>query len=118
MKYLLFIFLGGGLGSVLRFLISSYTQKWWKINTFPFGTFLVNVLGCFLIGYLSSYLKVDHHRFLFITGFCGAFTTFSTFSLESFQLYQQGEILILLSYIILSIIIGLIAIYWGLHIIE
>lgn len=118
MRHLLFIFLGGGLGSVLRFFISSYTQKWWKINAFPFGTFLVNILGCFLIGYLSSYLKADHHRFLFITGFCGAFTTFSTFSLESHQLYQQGQIFLLLSYIILSIIIGLMAFHWGLHLVK
>lgn len=118
MRHLLFIFLGGGLGSVFRFLISAFTQKWWKVNDFPLGTFLVNILGCFLIGYLSTYLKADHHRFLFITGFCGAFTTFSTFSLESHQLYQQGQLMILLVYILLSIGLGLLAFHWGSHVLK
>lgn len=117
MKNLLYIFFGGGLGSVLRFLISNYTQKLWNINTFPMGTFVVNLIGCFLIGILTSYfMKVDHYlKFLLITGFCGGFTTFSTFSVENYSLWQSGNYSILLFYIVLSVILGLFAVYAGMQ---
>ncbi|WP_228411300.1 fluoride efflux transporter CrcB [Kaistella carnis] len=110
--------MGGGLGSVLRFLISNYTQKLWNVNSFPMGTFVVNIIGCFLIGVLTSYfLKVDNYlKFLLITGFCGGFTTFSTFSAENFSLWQNGNYPVLLLYVLLSIIVGLIAVYLGLQV--
>ena len=71
MRNLFYIFIGGGLGSVMRFLVANYTQKLWNINTFPMGTFAVNIVGCFLIGILSAYfLKADNYlKFLLITGF-------------------------------------------------
>ncbi|MBF8455923.1 fluoride efflux transporter CrcB [Kaistella sp. G5-32] len=118
MKNLIYIFIGGGLGSVLRFLISNYTQKLWNINTFPMGTFVVNLIGCFLIGVLTSYfIKVDNYlKFLLITGFCGGFTTFSTFSAENYSLWQNGNYSILLIYIFLSIVVGLLAVYLGLQV--
>jgi len=117
MRNVLYIFLGGGLGSVLRFLISNYTQKVWNINSFPMGTFLVNVTGCFLIGVFTAYfLKVDNAlKFLLITGFCGGFTTFSTFSAENYSLWQSGNYGVLGIYIILSVAAGLIAVYLGLQ---
>ncbi|MDQ0476291.1 fluoride efflux transporter CrcB [Chryseobacterium sp. MDT2-18] len=120
MKNLFYIFIGGGLGSVLRFLISSYTQKLWNINSFPMGTFLVNMIGCFLIGVLTSYfIKVDNYlKFLLITGFCGGFTTFSTFSAESYSLWQSGHYPILIFYILLSVMVGLAAVYLGLQVIK
>lgn len=82
------------------------------------GTFVVNIIGCFLIGVLTSYfLKVDNYlKFLLITGFCGGFTTFSTFSAENYSLWQNGNYPILLLYVLLSIIVGLIAVYLGLHV--
>lgn len=82
------------------------------------GTFVVNIIGCFLIGVLTSYfLKVDNYlKFLLITGFCGGFTTFSTFSAENYSLWQNGNYPVLLLYVLLSIIVGLIAVYLGLQV--
>ena len=115
MKNLIYIFLGGGVGSVMRYLISGYTQKIWNMGTFPLGTFLVNITGCFLIGLLTSYfMREDSYlKFLLIAGFCGGFTTFSTFSAEGYQLLQTGSYTVLAGYIILSIIAGLAAVYGG-----
>lgn len=120
MKVLIYIFLGGGFGSVLRFLISNYTQKLWNINDFPMGTFVVNTLGCFLIGVFSSYfLKIDNHlKFLLIAGFCGGFTTFSTFSAENWSLWQSGNYFILAIYILGSIVFGFLAVAAGFKIAQ
>lgn len=84
------------------------------------GTFVVNIIGCFLIGVLTSYfLKVDNYlKFLLITGFCGGFTTFSTFSAENFSLYENGNYPILLFYILLSVMVGLGAVYLGLQVVK
>lgn len=120
MRALIYIFLGGGLGSVFRFLISNYTEKWMAIKSIPFGTFTVNILGCFLIGMLSAYfLKVDNYlKFLLITGFCGGFTTFSTFSAENFSLWQNGHYISLVLYILSSVLFGLIAVYLGFQLLK
>lgn len=115
MKNLIYIFLGGGTGSLLRFLISNYTQKLWNINSFPLGTFLVNISGCFLIGCLSAYfLKIDNSlKYLLITGLCGGYTTFSTFSAENFSLYQNSNYIILIFYSLSSLIIGILMVFLG-----
>ncbi len=115
MKAIFYVFIGGGLGSVLRFLISNYTQKLWNIKEFPLGTFTVNILGCFLIGLASAYfLKIDNYlKFLIIAGFCGGFTTFSTFSIENYSLWQGGNYGILALYIILSVFVGFLAVFLG-----
>ena len=118
MKNLFYIFIGGGLGSVFRVFISNYTQKLFNVSGFPLGTFLVNIIGCFLIGVLSSYfLKVNSDlKFLLITGFCGGFTTFSTFSAENVSLWQNGDYITLVLYSLLSIVIGFLAVFIGLYI--
>ncbi len=120
MKSIFYIFIGGGLGSVARYLVSNYTQKLWNINAFPFGTFIVNITGCFIIGMLSAYfLKVDNSlKFLLITGFCGGYTTFSTFSAENYSLWQNGHFGVMAAYIILSVLIGLLAVFLGFQAIE
>ncbi len=115
MKYLLIIFLGGGAGSVLRFLISRSTQFLWNMGGFPLGTFTVNMLGCLLIGVLSSAIPKEYHelRLLLIAGFCGGFTTFSAFSLEGLALWQNQNYTILTLYTAASILLGLLAVWLG-----
>lgn len=120
MRNLIYIFLGGGFGSVMRSLISNYTEKLWNIDAFPLGTFAVNVSGCFLIGILSAYfLKVDNSfKYLLITGVCGGYTTFSTFSAENFSLWQNGNYSILILYALSSLIIGLLMVFLGFQIVK
>lgn len=117
MKVLLYVFLGGGLGSVLRFYTSVLTAQLYKTGTFPLATFLVNVLGCLLIGMFSGYfIKADNSlKFLLITGFCGGFTTFSAFSAENLSLWQNGNHAMLIAYILLSVFAGVAAVYAGLQ---
>ena len=118
MRNILFIFLGGGVGSVLRYLISMYTQKLIKIGSFPLGTLLVNILGCFMIGFFTSYfMKSDNYlKYLLITGLCGGFTTFSTFSIENYSLWENQQFATLILYIVLSILLGFIAVFGGMKI--
>lgn len=89
------IALGGALGSVLRFYLSRQVNQWTGTN-FPYGTLLVNVVGCFLIGVLSVLLVErltisPQWRAALLIGFLGGFTTFSSFSLDTFTLYEQGN---------------------------
>ncbi len=106
MKDILYVGMGGGLGSILRFLIGLWLPVSGK--GFPTTTFIVNILGSWLIGFLMGYFQkngpLTSLSLLLITGFCGGFTTFSTFSKESFTLFQQQQWLILLSYVGLSVV--------------
>jgi len=89
---LLFVGLGGFLGAISRFLISGFVQKLLG-TTFPFGTLSVNVIGSFFIGFLVALFEnviSPEWKAFFITGFLGALTTFSTFSLETVILIQEG----------------------------
>ncbi len=116
MKSLLFVFLGGGLGSVLRFLVSSYTQKLWTFGAFPIGTFLVNVLGCYLIGLFSVVLlKEPGAKYFLVAGFCGGFTTFSAFASETQVLMQSSQLVVASLYVVLSVLIGVFAVYLGMN---
>lgn len=117
---LAYIALGGGLGALSRFLISTWIQAN-HTSTFPLGTFTVNILGCFFIGIawatLSSHEQSLWTPFIMI-GILGGFTTFSTFGLESIQLYQAGKTGILLAYVLLSNIVGFLAVLIGIKLVE
>ena len=110
-RNLLLVALGGAGGSVLRYLLSN-------INTsFPWGTFAVNVLGSFLIGLLvglmSKGVLSPEMKLLLVTGFCGGFTTFSTFANESFCMMKAGDVLLTALYVGASVIIGILAVWGG-----
>lgn len=115
--------LGGALGSVARFKLGEFlllSYPGWK---FPLGTFVVNLLGCLTIGVLASLseridvLSQESRLFLF-TGILGGFTTFSAFGLETFGLLRRGEVLVALSYVGLSAVIGILAVYVGFAAVE
>lgn len=114
---LFLIFVGGGLGSILRFVLSQYISE--KIKSgIPWGTFTVNVLGSFLIGAFIGYVdkmnwSSSQYIVFFTIGFCGGFTTFSTFSLENVLLLKNGDWTTFLTYTISSIVVGILAAFGG-----
>lgn len=111
----LLVFLGGGVGSVSRYLISIITPKYYK-GDFPLGTFIVNIVGCFVIGIFMAILGVGGSsklNALLIVGFCGGFTTFSSFSKEIFLLFENKKVKLAFFYIISSCILGILAVFLG-----
>jgi fluoride exporter len=117
-KTLFFIAIGGAIGSVLRYLTSLLVSKYWS-SQFPLATFIANVFGCFLIGLLIGFLEKNNIansnlKWFLITGFCGGYTTFSAFGYENYSLFQNNNSLLAFTYIGLSIIVGLFAIWLGL----
>lgn len=107
MRYLLLIALGGATGAVSRYLLSSWAHALWE-GKWPVGTLLVNMLGSFLIGVIFVLIErqVLHPdwRSVLMVGFLGAFTTFSTFSLESITLLENGHTAHALGYMATSVI--------------
>ncbi len=95
MKELMYMAIAGGLGSVCRYGVTILTQRITG-DTFPSGTFVVNILGCFLFGLVWGLLDhriglPPHTRLVVLTGFMGAFTTFSTYAFQSLALMQNGQ---------------------------
>lgn len=117
MKQLILVGLGGGLGSVFRYLTSMLTAKYYS-QSFPLATFITNVLGCLIIGLLIGYFGQQEGnqnlKLLFITGFCGGYTTFSTFAAENINLLQNHQYLTLVAYTLASVLIGFLAVGLGL----
>ena len=119
-KTILYIALGGAIGSVLRYLTSVFVNKYWA-NQFPLATLLTNVLGCLIIGFLIGLLEKNNLansnlKWFLITGFCGGYTTFSTFGYENYSLFQSHNSLLAFGYIALSILLGIFAVWLGLFI--
>ena len=114
LTHLLVLFVGGGLGTVCRYAISVWMKNAsWSI---PAGTFIANVISSFLIGFFAAYFMKhsnDTMRLLFITGYCGGFSTFSTFSFENYELLQQGKWVELLLYIAASVIVCIFSVFVG-----
>jgi len=107
---------GGALGSVLRFLLSTAVQE--RAGAFPLGTLIVNVTGSLLLGFVMEYALATpaisrEARALLTTGFCGGYTTFSTFSYETMKLVQDGDYRRAVLYIGLSLVVSLAGILAG-----
>lgn len=115
MYNVLAVFVGGGLGSLCRYGMGLLLPS--SSATFPFATLVANVCACFVLGYLTDYLLrdnlSDHWKLLLGTGFCGGFSTFSTFSKETLELSQGGLTLWALVYLVLSLVLGVLAVFLG-----
>ncbi|MBQ0061803.1 MAG: fluoride efflux transporter CrcB [Bacteroidaceae bacterium] len=110
---ILAVFIGSGLGGVVRWLLSR-----WLNGSYPVGTLLANVLGCFLLGAFNAWLSKYYPnyatlRLLLVVGFCGGFTTFSTFMNENFMMLRGGQLLLSAGYAALSLAVGLLAVWGG-----
>jgi fluoride exporter len=109
--------IGGFVGSIARFWLGSYIT--YRLGArFPYGTFVINVSGSFLIGLAVTLLAERSHwspnlLYLIPIGFIGGFTTFSTFELEAFRSARSGDVLLSLLYVILSVTVGFLAVWLG-----
>lgn len=118
LKELLIIFLGGGIGSAARYGVQLTLRNFsFSAGHFPWGTFLVNLTGSFLIGLFYAFSERFHLstelRLLLTTGICGGFTTFSTFSHDSLALLRNGSVLLFFLYVLLSVTLGLVGVLLG-----
>ncbi|MEY8767456.1 fluoride efflux transporter CrcB [Francisella philomiragia] len=119
---LILVGIGGGLGAMSRFALTQATASVSK--QIPIGILLCNIIGSLIIGMMAAFLiqtKLFNEdistyvRSLFVTGFLGGFTTFSSFSLDILNLLQRGEALLAISYILVSVIVSLIAVILGFY---
>lgn len=115
---LLLVGLGGFLGAISRYLMSGLVYNLFDKPIFPYGTLAVNILGCFLIGLLNGIFEVrqiinPEIRLVVFIGFLGGFTTFSTFGYEIFQFARDSQLVSALLNLLLSVTLGLIAVWFG-----
>lgn len=121
MKQLLLVFIGGGFGSTLRYVIGKYMNS--TETGIPWGTFTVNILGSLLIGIiLGLAAKNDalssNQTLLLATGFCGGFTTFSAFAYENHVFLKAGDFTSFALYTIGSFVVGFLAVFLGLFLVK
>lgn len=122
MIQLIVVALGGALGAVSRYLVSGWVYRWTFIQ-FPTGTFAVNIIGSFFLGFLMTlfnerFIINPQWKSLITVGFIGAFTTFSTFMYESISLLQEREYLFFFLNTLGSLIVGLISVWLGIILAE
>ena len=120
MNKLFWLFIAGGFGVLARFILGGLIQRWYG-GTFPLGTFIINVLGCLLFGIIWSLAEErlvisGDTRFILLTGFMGAFTTFSTFAFETSGLMRDSEWLLTMGNVLGQTFLGLVAIVGGMAI--
>jgi CrcB protein len=118
MKNLLVVFTGGGAGSIVRYLLGKWVTGLSGTCGFPYGTFVVNILACLVLGIVVAMadeknILSPNMRLLLAVGFCGGFSTFSTFSGESLMLFQKGETMTALAYIFASVLVCLLSTFAG-----
>lgn len=121
MKQILLVFLGGGFGSVLRYIIGKYLNN--AENGIPYGTFVTNILGSLLIGLILGFAAKNdtlsqNQTLLLATGFCGGFTTFSTFAYENHLFLKSGDFTSFAIYTIASFVIGFLAVFAGMYLVK
>jgi fluoride exporter len=120
MKTILFIGIGGFLGSISRYALHKLLTSYFP-GFFPLGTLAANLIGCLLIGMIygiaTSQNYLSHEmRMLLAVGFCGSFTTFSTFANENLALLQSNQIMIMIAYTAISLTIGIFMVFVGIKI--
>ena len=113
-KNILLVGLGAGMGGMMRYLILLF----FKTQTFPYNTLLINVLGSFVIGIVFAITEkqtqsAEQIKLIFATGICGGFTTFSAFSVENLQLIKSGNYFAAISYITLSVLFCIVGVFAG-----
>jgi len=117
MKTVFIIFFGGGLGSLMRFAVNRWISGF-VTGLYPWGTFLVNITGCLLIGFFVFYSERMgpnslNWRLFLVTGLCGGYTTFSSFSFENVQMISNQQLFTMLLYTVGTIVLGFFATYLG-----
>ncbi|KAB8152521.1 fluoride efflux transporter CrcB [Kordia sp. TARA_039_SRF] len=121
MKHLLLVFIGGGFGSAMRYLLAKFLNS--PVNGIPYGTFAANILGSLLIGIILGIAAKNEtisqqYTLLLATGFCGGFTTFSTFAYENHVFLKSGDFMTFFLYTIASFIIGFAAVFLGIFLVK
>lgn len=117
MQNCLFVMMGGALGALLRYAVGQ-SLAGFRLLTLPVGTLAVNIIGCLILGLLTGLAEANvplpRHLFLMLTtGFCGAFTTFSTFSAETIKAAENGRLWLAALYVAASLIIGFLCFWWA-----
>ena len=121
MKQLALVFLGGGTGSMLRFAIGKWLNS--AESGIPYGTFAANIIGSLLIGIVLGLAAKNeslstHQTLLLASGFCGGFTTFSTFAYEAHVFLKDGNFVHFSLYTIASFVLGFLAVFLGMHLVK
>lgn len=118
MTNILLVGIGGFIGSVMRYLASGYVQQTTKSVDFPYGTLVVNVIGCFIIGFLAQLAEsrgvfTSESRLFVFTGILGGFTTFSSFGNETINLVRDSQMMNAFANVGANLVIGLFAVWLG-----